>query len=591
MTTPQLVLACLLLATLVSFVWGRWRHDVVALAALLAAVLVGLVPVREAFRGFADPAVITVAAVLVLSRAIRDSGLLERLVLPLGGRLYTPTRQVVALGGLTGLLSMFMNNVGALALVMPAAIRLARAARISPARTLMPLAAMSLLGGLVTLIGTPPNLIASALRREQVGADYGMFDFAPVGLPLALLGLAYLAVGWRLLPARRAPRGEEEAPFRIEDYVVEVVVSESSPFRGRSIGELERALGGELRVLALLRQDRPRNIASRFRRLFPGDVLQIEVEPTRLRELVAAAGLELAGRAPGESAKGLTVIEAVVTAGSPLVDRTAAEIGLRERYALNLLAIRRGGEPPQARLALVPIQPGDTLLLEGPPELAAEELVELGCLPIVDRGVVLERPAVDWQPALAMLAAVGLVTSGLLPAAIAFALAVFALLLTRTIEPDAAYRAIDGSVIVLLGALIPVAEAIETTDTAALLARLLAELTAGAGPMVALALVLLAALAVTPVLNNAATVLLLGPIAIGYAKNTGLSVDPFVMAVAIGASCDFLTPVGHQSNTLVLGPGGYRFADYARLGLPLTVLTFLVALLLLPVVWPFHPTR
>ncbi|MCS6780456.1 MAG: SLC13 family permease [Geminicoccaceae bacterium] len=587
MTTPQLLLLLLLAAALVVFVWGRWRHDVVALAALLAAVLLGLVPAGEAFSGFADPAVITVAAVLVLSRAIRDSGLLDRFLAPLAGGLATTTRQVAALGGLTGLLSMFMNNVGALALVMPAAIRLARRTGTSPAQLLMPLAAMSLLGGLVTLIGTPPNLLISALRRQEVGADYAMFDFAPLGLPLTLVGLLYLAIGWRLLPRRPGARDEEEPPFRIEDYIVEVVVGEGSPFRGRSIEELETALEGRLRVLALLRQDRPRNIASRFRRLFPGDVLQVEAEPAGLRELLAKAGLALAGRAGGESAKGLAVVEAVVTAGSPLVGRTAAELALRERYALNLLAIRRGGDPPQARLALVPIQAGDTLMLEGPPELAVEELVELGCLPIVDRGVRLERPEIAWRPALVMLAAVALVTAGLLPAAIAFTLAVLVLLLFRVMEPDAAYRAIDWSVIVLLGAFMPVADALQATGAADLLAGLLGRATAGADPIWALALVLLATMAITPVLNNAATVLLVGPIAVAYAKGAGLSVDPFLMAVAIGASCDFLTPVGHQSNTLVLGPGGYRFADYARLGLPLSILTFLLALWLLPLVWPF----
>ena len=589
MTTPQLLLLALLVSALVLFVWGRWRHDVVALGTLLAAVLLGLVPAREAFSGFADPAVITVAAVLVLSRAIRDSGLLDRFLAPLAGGLSTTSRQVVALGGLTGFLSMFMNNVGALALVMPAAIRLARRTGTSPAQLLMPLAAMSLLGGLVTLIGTPPNLLISALRRQELGIDYAMFDFAPLGLPLTILGLAYLAVGWRLLPRRRAARDEEEPPFRIEDYILEVVVAEGSPFRGRSIDELETALEGRLRVLALLRQDRPRNIASRFRRLFPGDVLQVEAEPAGLRELLTKAGLELAGRAEGESAKGLAVVEAVVTAGSPLVGRTAAELGLRERYALNLLAIRRGGDPPRARLASVPIQAGDTLMLEGPPELAIEELVELGCLPIVDRGLRLERPEIAWRPALVMLAAVALVTAGLLPASIAFTLAVLVLLLVRAMEPDAAYRAIDWSVIVLLGAFMPVAGALTTTGAADLLAGLLARTTAGADPIRALALVLFATMAITPLLNNAATVLLVGPIAVAYAKGAGLSVDPFLMAVAIGASCDFLTPVGHQSNTLVLGPGGYRFADYARLGLPLSLLTFAVALLLLPLVWPFAP--
>lgn len=589
MTTPQLLLLLLLAGALVLFVWGRWRHDVVALGTLLAAVLTGLVPAREAFSGFADPAVITVAAVLVLSRAIRDSGLLDRFLAPLSGALATTSRQVAALGGLTGFLSMFMNNVGALALVMPAAIRLARRSGTSPAQLLMPLAAMSLLGGLVTLIGTPPNLLISALRRQELGADYAMFDFAPLGLPLTLAGLVYLTVGWRLLPRRRAARDEEEPPFRIEDYVVEVVVAEGSPFRGRSIGELEAALEGRLHILALLRQDRPRNIASRFRRLFPGDVLQVEAEPASLRELLAKAGLELAGRPAGETAKGLAVVEAVVTTGSPLVGRTAAELGLRERYALNLLAIRRGGDPPQARLASVPIQAGDTLMLEGPPELAVEELVELGCLPIVDRGLRLERPEIAWRPALVMLAAVALVTAGLLPAAIAFMLAVLVLLLFRVMEPDAAYRAIDWSVIVLLGAFIPVANALSSTGAADLLAGLLAAATAGAEPTWALALVLLATMAITPVLNNAATVLLVGPVAIAYAKGVGLSLDPFLMAVAIGASCDFLTPMGHQSNTLVLGPGGYRFTDYARLGLPLTLLTFLIAVLLLPIVWPFAP--
>lgn len=593
MTGEQAIVFGILAVTLALFIWERIRYDLVALLALLASVVLGVVPADEAFDGFADPAVITVAAVLVISKALGNSGILERALRPFDRWTVRPEGQIIVLAGLVATASAFMNNVGALALFLPAALELARKRGTSPALVLMPMAFASLLGGLITLIGTPPNLLISRVRQEATGEPFGMFDFSIVGLSLTLAGLLLLSVTWRLLPADRKGRGDPDA-FRIDDYLSEVRLTETSPMAGRTIGELEDGTEGTFRVLAILRRDGRRVVPSREWLLRPGDVLQVETEPKALERALGEHGIELSGSKElpnkAEDRNPETgVVEGVVGVDSALIGRTPSRLGLRERFGLNLLAVSRPGGRPTTQLKGVVFHAGDVLMLQGRIEVMREQLATLGVLPLAARELRIGERRLVWLPAALMAAAVLLASFEVLPPAIAFMGAVAMLLLTGAVRLDEGYAAVSWPVIVLLGALIPVSGALETSGGTELVASLLTQATQGVAPVMALGLVMLATMAVTPILNNAATVLLMAPIAVGYAKGIGLAVDPFLMAVAIGASSDFLTPIGHQSNTLVLAPGGYRFTDYARLGFPLTLLVLLMGTPLIAWVWPLQP--
>jgi len=586
LSSPMLI-AIILAVTLVLFIWGRWRHDVVAGGALLAAVLLGVVDHKVAFTGFSDPAVVTVALVLVLSASIRQSGLLDRAVAAAGPMMGTPGLMIATLTAITAILSAFMNNVGALAILLPASIVAAEKAGRSPAIVLMPIAFGSLLGGLVTLIGTPPNLLIAAVRKEAVGTPFGMFDFAPVGLSIALVGIVYLAFAWRLLPADRRGAPLPEARFKIEDYVTEAKILEGSPLIGKTVGDVEN--DGDVAVLAVIRGDVRRLVPWTTMKLQKSDVLVLEASTAAIKRTVDEQKLELVGAKETDpkllTSEGFGISEVVVMDSSPLIGRSPLDFGLRG-YGVNLLAVSRRGVRTTNRLKHYRFAAGDVLVLQGKLDEMPTTQAELGCLPLAERKISLGRPSQRYVPAVAMLGAVCLTAFGVLPVTVAFFLAVMVIAVLRVMPLNDMYAAIDWPVIVLLAALIPVTAALETSGGTDAIAQFIAAQAQGWPPAAALALFLIATLAVTPVLNNAATVLLMGPIAAKYAKATGLDVDPFLMAVAIGASCDFLTPFGHQSNTLVYGPGGYRFSDYARLGLPLTVIVIAVGLPAILFFWP-----
>jgi di/tricarboxylate transporter len=592
MTLPQISLIAVLVCTLVLFIWGRWRHDVVAAMALVATLLLGLVPPKHAFMGFSDPAVITVALVLILSGAIRTSGILQRLVRHMDPILQRPNLQVFVLVGLVTLLSGFMNNVGALAVLLPVAIYSAEKTGRSPATLLMPLSFGSLLGGLMTLIGTPPNLLISSVRQDITGEPFSMFDFTPVGVCVALVGLAYLTFAWRLLPPDRRGTPPPESRFRIEDYVTEALVTAESSLVGKTVRDLQKLGDDDVTVLAILRGSDRRMAPSGWARLREDDVLLLEADSTILKRVVDEAKLTLVGNKELDPAlvrsEDVGIVEAVVTRGSPMIGRSPMGMRLRD-YGVNLLALSRQGRRSTTRLARQRFREGDVVVLQGDLEQMPLRLRELGALPLAERKVELGRPAKVALPVGVMLAAVALAATGLLPVAIAFLLAVVVLVVFQVIRLSNVYDSIDGSIIVLMAALIPVTEAMKSTGLTEQIAAGIAMAGSGMAPVVLLGFIFVATLLITPVINNAATVLLMGPIAAGFALKLGLNVDPFLMAVAVAASCEFLTPFGHQSNALVLGPGGYRFSDYARLGVPLSIIVTIVAVPLISLVWPLTP--
>lgn len=586
MTLDQAFAFGILGVTIALFIWGRLPYDLVALLALLAGIVTGVVPMKSAFEGFADDVVIIVGSALLVSAAVAKSGVVESAMRPLLPHLRGLGTQVPVLTGLVLVLSAFVKNIGALALFMPVAFQLARRTGTSPSAMLMPMAFASLLGGLITLIGTSPNIIVSRLREEILGQPFGMFDFAPVGIAISLAGIVFLALGWRLLPRGRRPAAGMEAAFNLEDYLTEALLPEASPLAGRPVSELQAMAGGAVRVTTIIRERFRRLPATPDLQLRPGDRLLLEGEPTELEGLLARAGLVLAGERHAEAAEESGVVEGVVTGESPLVGHTPAQLDLQHRHGVALLAVSRSGQRVTRRLSALRFRPGDVLILKGGAQRLPETLGELRVLPLSGRDVALGSSRRSLLPAAVLGAAMALVGLDLVPVAIAFFGAAVVLLTLRALSMREAYETVDWSVLVLLGALIPVSEAIRTTGGTDLIAGWLSGAAQAVPPMAALALIMVVAMAVTPFLNNAATVLTMAPIAASLAERLQLNPDPFLMAVAIGAACDFLTPIGHQCNTLVMGPGGYRFGDYWRLGLPLSLIVIVVGVPTVAMFWP-----
>jgi di/tricarboxylate transporter len=610
MTQDQILIFSILAATVAMFLWGRWRHDMVAAGALLACVLAGLVPGAAAFAGFGHPAVITVACVLVLSRSLQNSGAVDVLAQHVMPAAAGPTLAIAALTALAAVLSAFMNNVGAMALLMPVAMQIAGRLQLPPGRVLMPLAFGSILGGMTTLIGTPPNLIVSGFREKTGAGSFAMFDFTPVGLAVAAAGVLFVAlIGWRLVPARQ---GADSESFDTGTYLTEARVGEDSKAAGKTLHEIEQQLDeADAQIVGLVRNAYRVSAPGPQHRLQAGDILVIEAEPESLATVLSGLGLKLeedvraksadAARDDGRSAGGKNdaeneppaadtgenaLLELAVRPDSDLIGRTASDILLRTRYHINLLALSHQGRRSVRRLRSTPIEAGDVLLMQGAPEALSSFAAEYRCVPLAKRAIRIPDRRQAFMAMAVMAAAVGGAAFGLLPAAISFAAGVLVCMAARVIPLRSVYEAVDWPVIVLLGALIPVAGAMASSGAADLIARLLLDGIAQGNAVLALALILIVTMTLSDFMNNAATAAVMCPIAISAAAGLGVSADPFLMAVAIGASCAFLTPIGHQNNTLILGPGGLRFGDYWRLGLPLEILVIAVSIPLLPAIWP-----
>ncbi|HUF73884.1 MAG TPA: SLC13 family permease [Gammaproteobacteria bacterium] len=585
-----------LAATVGLFVWGRWRHDLVALAALLACVALGLVGQGEAFSGFGHPAVITVVCVLVLGVGLKGAGAIDVVVKRLMPASAPPSIALIVLLTLAAGLSAFMNNVGALALLMPVGIKLAERQGLPPGKVLMPLSFASILGGMTTLIGTPPNLIVAGFREELGGLSFAMFDFTPVGVAVAGAGLvATLLLGRWLVPARQRDAG---AGFVTGQYLTEARVPEASDAVGMTLAQVEEALSeADALVIGLIRGERRMPAPNRYREVRDGDILLLRAEPEKLGDALGALGLELGEAVVDERGeideKGkvlksdeIELTELAVLPNAELTGRSATDISLRTRYGLNLLAVSRQGRSPVGRLRDIRLTTGDVLLMQGTAAAIAEFAARYGCVPLAERALNLAQSRRALTAAVVLLAAIGLTVSGLAAPATAFAAGVLTYLVLGVVSVREVYHTIDWPVIVLLGALIPVAGAMESTGAADLVASFLLDTFAQGRPVIALIVILVLSMTLSDLMNNAATAAVMCPIAIGTAAQLNASADPFLMAVAVGASCAFLTPIGHQNNTLILGPGGFRFGDYWRLGLPLELIVIAVAVPTILMVWP-----
>ena len=589
MTQDQLLAFAVIAGMMVMFVWGRIRYDLVASLALLVALLTGVVPFDKAFSGFSNDIIVVVGAALLVSAAVTRSRLMETVLQALGPRIGSVRAQVVLLVAVVTVLSAFVKNIGALAMMLPVAFQVAKRSNASASLFLMPMSFGSLLGGLMTLIGTSPNIIVSELRQQLVGKPFTMFDFTPVGFGLAALGILFLAFAYKLLPADRKAGSSLAEGIDIQDYVTEGRIGPKSGFAGETLRALRKKLSKDVSVNAIVREGEQK-LASQDTVLREDDRVILEGEPAALDAAVKTAGLELEGKdretKPEKPDEEIATLEAVIAPGSLLVGRTAARLALHERFNVNMIAVSRSNQRLTERLRDIRLYAGDVIVLQGPMGEMSDVLRELGCLPLAPREIHLGNVRRGLVPIAVLTTAMILAATGKLPVGIAFFGAGLAIILLGSLSVREAYNAVEWPLLVMIGALIPVSDAIRTSGGADVIAAGLASAAHSLPPWGAVTLIMAAAMALTPFLNNAATVLVMAPIAASFAHRLGFAPDALLMATAVGAGCDFLTPIGHQCNTLVFGPGGYKFGDYARLGAPLSLLVLLVGTPLIVWVWP-----
>ncbi|GFE87241.1 SLC13 family permease [Steroidobacter agaridevorans] len=588
MTLDQMLAFAILTGMMALFVWGRLRYDLVAGLALFASVVVGVVPVEAAFSGFGDDIVIIVGSALLVSAAVARSGVIEAVLHPLAPKITSTRAQLVLLVTTVTVLSAFVKNIGALAMMLPVAFQMAKRSKTSPSVFLMPMAFGSLLGGLATLIGTSPNIIVSRLRSEITGAPFAMFDFAPVGVGLATAGIAFLAIAYRLLPLDRAGASTLAEAMDIHDYLTEGRVRAESTIAGKTMADLRGSAGPEVVVTAVVR-DGQKTSPLPDMVMRENDIVLLQGEPAALQQAVARLDLELEGEERStrsdKANEEIGGVEAVIGPDSLLIDQAVGSLALHARFKVNLLAVSRSGQRFTERLRDIKLRAGDIIVLQGSLGGMPALLRDLGCLPLATREIRLGSVRRGVIPIAVLAGAMLLAGTGLLPVALAFFGAALLVVLFGSLSLREAYATVQWPLLVMLGALIPVSEAIRTTGGADLIAIGLSNIAHSLPPYAALALIIAAAMALTPFLNNAATVLVMAPIAVSFAGRLGFQPDAFLMAVAVGAACDFLTPIGHQCNTLVMGPGGYKFGDYARLGAPLSLLVIVLGVPLIMMTW------
>jgi di/tricarboxylate transporter len=590
--TDQNILFLLLFLVFVLLIWGRWRYDLVAFSALMVAVVAGVVPVSEAFAGFGHPAVLVIALVLMVSRGLSNSGaieLLSRYLLDASRKLGA---HIGVMAGFAAVLSAVMNNVAALALLMPLDIQAASKAKRSPALTLMPLSFASILGGMITLIGTPPNIVIAEYRGRVLGEPYHMFDFAPVGLAVAIVGVAYVAlIGWRLIPVARGKHNMAKELFELGDYVAEVKVPEESAAIGRQVRDLDEISGEhEVEIIGLIRRGERQPGMARRVEIRKNDVLVLKAAPEGIEGIVGALGFKYARKNNTEggvlSNDHASLLELVVPDGARIEGRSAHSLRLMYRHGVTLLGVSRQGKRFTQRIQQLEIKAGDILLLLGNSEQLDDIASWLGCLPLAQRGLqVIQRQ----KAGLAVLifgTAVLLASVGVLYLPIALGIAVVLMVLTGIIPMRQMYESVEWSVIVLLGSMIPIGVALESSGGTALIASGIVNASSGLSPAMVLVILMIVTMTLSDVMNNVATAVIAAPIALNIANSLGVNPDPFLMSVAVAASCAFLTPIGHKNNTLIMGPGGYRFGDYWRMGLPLEILVISIGVPMILWVWP-----
>ena len=631
MTIDQIAIFCIIIFTFFLFVWGKWRYDIVSIIALctlfVADLLLGadnsslIVGTSNLFSGFGHPAVITVALVLVISQALKNSGVVDfisRKIAPLSKNQFT---HISSLSGVATVCSAIMNNVGALALMLPVAIKTAAKQNRSASIILMPLAFASILGGMITMIGTPPNIIIAAFRQtnlinlksqaledvnspayqyfakqnidieQYVPNAFGMLDFSPVGLSIAFIGVFFITlIGWRLIPKSSYKKPNASSIFSIDDYVTEIRIPNDCKFIGLRVKEVQKTTENKIEIFGFI--DKEENF-SRIQSdviINGGDRFLVKADPVDLKSIMDEYGIRFTKkmRERIDKLKDENTIfkEVVVTPDSPLLNRNRTYLRRRTSNSLILMAVARQNKPIHKRLDKIVFRVGDVLLLQGNSDYIQDSVNSLNLLPLEQRDVEVGLFSKVALSLLIFFSAITLSIIGLLPTTLAFIVAILLYIFTGILPVRQIYEQIDWPIIVLLGAMIPVSGALETTGSSHLLATVMVNMTHGLPHWLILAIIMIITMCLSDIINNAATALIMAPIASGIAISLGVSIDPFLMAVAVGASCAFLTPIGHQCNALILGPGGYKFSDYWKMGLPLEILIVILGTPLIIYFWP-----
>lgn len=589
MSYEQITLFGLILLVLVGLLWGRWRYDLVAFAALIVGVILGVVPAETAFSGFGNDATIIIALVLVVTAGLSRSGAVDLITRYAVNRDRSLPLHISVLGGVGALFSGFMNNVAALAILMPVDIQAAQKAGRSPGASLMPLAFATILGGMITLIGTPPNIIIAAYRERAMGEAYTMFDFTPVGALCALAGVLFIGlVGWRLIPLRDKGKGIGEQLRASASYTTELVVGENSKAKGQRVRDLDEAANEhDCVIVGLIRRNKRLAGRARWEKIRKGDLLVVQGSTESISAFAGAVQLDLQGKS-GESAElsaELKMVEAVVTIDSTVLGRKANDVRVMQRNGIVMLGLSRRGRVLTERVRRIPLEVGDVMLLLGHQDTIDEVITRMECLPIASQVKVVQHDKA-WAAIAMFGAAVAIGALGLIPLTVALGAVAILYVLFDILPMREIYTSIEWPVVVLLGSLLPVGMALETSGGTTVIAEALASVAQYMPAWVALTIVLVFTMFLSDVLNNAATAVIIAPVAFGLAQLLGVNPDAFLMAVAIGASCAFLTPIGHNNNALIMGPGGYHFGDYWRLGLPLEAIIVVVAIPAILVFWP-----
>lgn len=590
MTTDQIILFGLIALIFIFLIWGKIRYDLTAFAALVLASLAGVVPKDQIFSGFGHPAVIIIALVLIVSRGLSRSGAIEMLAHKVIDSSRSVQNHIGIMAVVSAALSSFMNNVAALALLMPIDIQAAQRSKRSPSLTLMPLSFASILGGMVTLIGTPPNIVIATFRESALGEPYGMFSFAPVGLVVAIVGVLFISlVGWRLIPSERGKHDSIMELSDIKDYISNAKVNEDSSAVDKMLQDLEPfAEESDVNILGLVRRGIHLRGSARREILRKNDLVVLEGRPDAIDQFVGAAGLEHVGAYKHDSmlAKAVTLMEVVVPEGAMIEGRTAMGVRLLYRRNVTLLGISRKNRRIREQVRKTPIEAGDILLLLGPEEQLQGVVDWLGCLSLAARGLEVPQRSKAWAAVAIFATAIIAASFGLLYLPMALAVVVVAYVALRIVPLSHVYESIEWPVIVLLGSMIPLGAALEASGGTTLVANAIVDWTTGWPTVAVLTVLMLVTMTLSDVLNNVATALIAAPIAIDIATRLDANPDSFLMAVAVAASCAFLTPIGHKNNTIIMGPGGYKFGDYWRMGLPLEILVVIVGVPMILFVWP-----
>lgn len=587
MTNDQIFLFALFGVMFAMLVWGRVRYDLVAFSTLMIGVLAGYVSYDNAFSGFGHPAVVIIALVLIVSRALMNSGAIEiiaRYVVnpdrSLGGHI-----SIMSAAGAA--LSAVINNVAALALLMTLDMDAAKKAKRAVSLSLMPLSFATILGGMITLIGTPPNIVIAQYRGDALGEPYSMFDFTPVGLVVSIVGIIYVAtIGWRLLPERADTDLQAEAG----QYVAEARVKEDSASIGKAVRDLyELANADDITILGLIRNHKRLAGFSRNESIRKGDFLVLEGQPKSIEAFMGAAQLDFAGSEKhdvGLRGESLTLVEAIVPDGARIAGRSAMDLRLLYRHGITLLGVSREGRRFHDRVRRLKIKAGDVLLLLGPDDRLDNVTTWLGVYPLADR----QTPIIQRTKALSAIAifagAIALSVIGVASLPVALGLAVMAYVAMGLIGGTEIYETIEWKVVVLLASLIPLSAALETSGGTELIADFIVTSTEGLPAWAVLTVLIIVTMTLSDILNNVATALIAAPVGVSIANSLAVSPDPFLMGVAVAASCAFLTPIGHKNNTIIMGPGNYHFGDYWRMGLLLEVIVIAVAVPAILVFWP-----